>query len=156
MFLDLLLLFPNFPCHIADWVLVHKTNFWSSIHTCMSEQMCIPCFIFRGCCDRKLMLYPTFCTISEKVYVITYTLAGCYAGTAVNQDGGEDRTKHLEALLCLISTPQLDTEQGKDCGCCWLLLPAAWRQQRVTLYLSTTPTVKLLRLLSRKLLFIYQ
>lgn len=61
--------------------------------------------------------------MSEKV--ITHTLAGSYAGTVVNQNSGEDGPKHLEALLCLVSTPQLDTEQGEDCGRRRLLLPAA-------------------------------
>lgn len=63
------------------------------------------------------------------VYVITHTLAGCYAGTVVNQGGGEDGAKHLEALLCFISAPQLNTEQGEDCGRRCLLLSTACTQK---------------------------
>lgn len=63
----------------------------------------------------------------------THTLAGCYAGAVVNQDGGEDWPEHLEALLCIVSTPQLDAKQGEDCGCCSLLLPAAWREKKISI-----------------------
>ena len=69
--------------------------------------------------------YLTFCTTAEKV---THTLAGHYAGSAVNQNCGEDGAKHLEPLFCLVSTPQLDTEQGEECGRRCLLLHAAWRE----------------------------
>lgn len=73
--------------------------------------------------------------------MITHTLAGCYAGAVVNQNGGKNGAEHLEALLCLVSTPQLDAEQGKECGCCCLLLPAAWRKQKVTICSSVTAVV---------------
>lgn len=57
---------------------------------------------------------------------VTHTLTSYYTGTVVNQDGGENGTKHLEALLRLISTPQLDTQQGENCHCRCLLLPTTW------------------------------
>lgn len=63
------------------------------------------------------------------VYIYTHALAGSYAGSVVYQDGGEDGAKHLEALLCLVSTPQLDTQQGEDCSRCCLLLSATWTQR---------------------------
>jgi len=59
--------------------------------------------------------------------VITHTLADCDVGSVVEENSGEDGAKHLEALLCLVSAPQLDAEQGEDCGCRCLLLCAACR-----------------------------
>lgn len=79
-----------------------------------------------------IITYSKFCT-RETVYAMTHTLAGCYTGTVVNQDGGEDGAKHLEALLRLASTPQLDAEQGEECGRRRLLLPVAWREREVTI-----------------------
>lgn len=56
----------------------------------------------------------------------THTLAGCYAGAVVNEKRGKNRSKHLDSLLRLVSTPQLDTQQGEEGGGGRLLLPAAW------------------------------
>lgn len=90
-------------------------------------------------CFQKLPLYNQ--SFAPYQRLITHTLAGCYAGTAVDQNGGEDGAKHLEALLRFVSAPQLDTEQGEDCGCCCLLLCAAWRQHKDSICLSVTAVV---------------
>lgn len=63
---------------------------------------------------------------------MTHTLSGCHTGAVVHQSEGKDGPEDLEALLSLVSSAKLNTEQDEEGGCSCLLLSATCRQQEVT------------------------
>lgn len=63
---------------------------------------------------------------------MTHTLSGCHTGTVVHQNEGKDGPEDLEALLGLVSSAKLNTQQDEEVGRSCLLLGAAYRQQEVT------------------------
>lgn len=62
---------------------------------------------------------------------MTHTLSGCHTGTVVHQSEGKNGPEDLEALLGLISSAKLNTQQDEEGGCSCLLLGAACRQHEV-------------------------
>lgn len=73
--------------------------------------------------------------VDHKLFFIekmTHTLARRYIGAPVNQDGTEKGAEHLEALLCLITSSQLDAELDKQRGGRCLLLTSTWTRNNNT------------------------